>query len=164
MKHPIGQTRNGVEVYVDLIQSQAAKHIAQQPRLLSLVTEALPQTTLRNAAASIEHDMGRVIGYSFVVETTSTDGVFYAQLLRDNTYIRFIKSGKPLSTQYLSMVLQKDKSGSYELLDVWLGRLNPARPGTADETAESKPYWATHAMILGNESLQLRTITKECPY
>ncbi len=164
MKHPIGQTRNGITVYVDLIQSQAAKHIAQQPRLLSLVTEALPQTTVRNAAASIEHDMGRAIGYSFVVETSSTDGIFYAQLLRENTYVRFIKTGKPLSTQHLSMILHKDENGAYELYDVWLGQLNPALPGTADETAESKPYWATHAMILGNEPLQLRTITKECPY
>ena len=164
MKHSIGQTRNGMAVYVNLIQSQAAKHIAQQPRLLSLVAEALPQTTLRGAEVNIEHDMGRAIGYSFVVETAGTDGVFYAQLARNDTYIRFVKSGKPSSTQYLSMILHKDKSGTYELHDVWLGHLNPPHPGAADETAASKPYWAKHALILGSESLQLRTITKVCPY
>src|SRR5688572_11784888 len=164
MKHSIGQTGNGIEVYVDLIQSQAAKHIAQQPHLLSLVTEALPQAKLKDTSASIEHDMGRTIGYSPVVETKGTDGIFYAQLLRDNTYTRFIKSGKPLPTQHLSMLLQRDESGEYELRDVWLGHLNPALPGTDGETAESKPYWAAHAIILGNESLQLRTITKQCPY
>jgi len=164
VKHPIGQTRNGIAVYVDLIQSRAAKHIAQQPHLLGLIAEALRQTTLRGANAMIEHDMGRAIGYNFVVKTAPTDGVFYAQLLREDTYTRFVKNGKPLSTQYLSMVLHRNSDDSYELNDAWIGRLSPARPGTADETAESKAYWADHAIILGNESLQLRTVTKVCPY
>jgi hypothetical protein len=164
VRHPIGQTRNDIAVYVDLTQSQAAKHIAQQPHLLSLVAEALPQITLRGAEARIEHDMGRAVGYSFVVKTADSESVFYAQLLRDDTYTRFVKNGKPLPTQYVSMLLNRDESGEYALHDVWLGRLNPPRPGTADETAESKPYWATHAIVLGNEALQLRTITKVCPY
>ncbi len=164
MKHPIGQTRNGIAVYVDLIQSQAAKHIAQQPHLLGLVAEALQQTTLRGSDAKIEHDMGRVIGYNFIVKTTDSDTIFYAQLLRDDTYTRFVKNGKPLSTQYLSMVLHLGEDGDYQLTDAWIGRLSPPRPGTADETAESKSYWASHAIILGNESLQLRTVTRACPY
>lgn len=164
MKHPIGQTRNGIAVYVDLIQSQAAKHISQQPHLLGLVAEALKSTTLKGADAKIEHDMGRAIGYNFVVKTTETESVFYAQLLRDNTYTRFIKNGKPLATQHLSMILHRSENGEYELSDAWIGRLSPARPGTADETAESKPFWESHAIILGSESLQLRTVTKVCPY
>ncbi len=164
MKHLIGQTRNGVAVRVDLIQSQAAKHISQQPHLLNLIAEALKQTTLRGADAEIEHDMGRAIGYNFVVKTTEADGVFYAQLLRDTTYTRFVKNGKPLSTQYLSMILRRNEDAEYELIDAWIGRLSPPRPGTADETAESKPYWSSHAIILGTESLQLRTVTKVCPY
>ena len=164
MKHPVGQTRNGIAVYVDLIQSQAAKHIAQQPHLLGLVAEALQQITPRGADTKIEHDMGRVIGYNFVVKTTDSDGIFYAQLLRDTTYTRFVKNGKPVSTQYLSMILRRNEDAEYELLDAWIGRLSPPRPGTADETADSKSYWATHAIILGSESLQLRTITRACPY
>lgn len=164
MKHPIGQTSNGIAVHVDLIRSQAAKHIAQQPHLLNLIAEALEQITLSGTDAKIEHDMGRVIGYNFVVKTTESDGVFYAQLLRDDTYTRFVKNGKPLPTQYLSMVLCRDEDGVYELNDAWIGRMSPPRPGTVDETAESKPYWSAHAIILGNESLQLRTITKVCPY
>jgi hypothetical protein len=164
VKHSIGQAGNGITVYVDLIQSHAANRIRQQPRLLGLVAEALQQTRLQDAQASIEHDMGRTIGYSFVVKTMGSDGIFYAQLLRGDTYTRFTKNGKPSPTQYLSMILHRDKNGSYELHDAWIGRLNPPLPGTAGETAESKPYWATHAIILGNETLQLRTITKVCPY
>lgn len=164
MKHPIGQSRNGIAVHVDLIQSQAAKHIAQQPHLLNLIAEALQQTTLHGDEAVIERDMGRAVGYNFVVKTTASDTVFYAQVLRDDTYTRFVKNGKPLSTQYMSMVLRRDKDAGYELVDAWIGRLSPPRPGTADETDESKPFWESHAIILGNESLQLRTVTKVCPY
>ncbi len=167
MKHPIVQSRNGAQVYVDLIQSQAAKHISQHPHLLGLLAEALQQITLRGADAILEHDMGHVIGYSFVIKTAGSnndDGVFYAQLLRDNTYTRFVKKGKPVATRYLSMVLRRDEDGAYELTDVHIGRQSPPRPGTADETAESKSYWDTHAAILGSETLQLRSITKVRPY
>lgn len=164
MKHPIGQTRNNIAVYVDLIQSEAAKHIAQQPHLLRLVAEAIQHITLRGPAAQIEHDMGRVVGYNFVIKATGSEGIFYAQLLRDDTYTRFVKHGKPLPTSYLSMVLQRDADGAYELNDTWIGRISPPRPGTANETAESKPYWTDHAILLGNETLQLRSITKVRPY
>ncbi len=164
MKHAIGQTQSGVVVYVDLIQSQAAKRIAHQPHLLSLVAEALQQATLHETDTRVECDMGRAVGYNFVIKAPGSDSVFYAQPLRDNTYMRFVKNGKPSSTKYVSMVLHQDKSGAYELDDVWLGRLRPPHPGTVDETAESKPYWATHAIVLTNELLQSATVTKLCPY
>ncbi len=164
MKHPVGQTRNGVPVYVNLIGSQAAKHIAQQPQLLTLAKEMLKQVAARGAEVSVEHDMGRLIGYNFVVATTDKDAIFYGRLLRDDVYTRFVKNGKPLSTHYLSMTLRKDSDDSYEMSDIWIGRLNPPRPGSANETAESKPYWSNHAFVLDSQPVQLQTVTKECPY
>src|SRR5256885_12271874 len=132
MKHPVGYTRNGMTVYVDLIRSRAAKHIAQQPHLLGLVEEVLRQTALQGPAINLEHDMGRVIGYSSVVSTTDADTVFYAQLLRDTTYTRFVKNGKPLPTPYLTIVLRSGEGkGSYELYDTWIGRLSLPLPGSA---------------------------------
>lgn len=164
MKHSIGQTRNGIAVYVDLITSDAAKHIAQQPHVLTLVAEAIQHITLRSAVAQIERDMGRIIGYNFVIQTTGPDGVFYAQLVRDATYTRFVKHGKPLPTTYLSMLLQRDKDGAYELNDAWIGHVSPPRPGAVNETAESKSYWSNHALILDGQPMQLQTVTKVCPY
>src|SRR5688572_12334778 len=134
MKHPIGHTRNGVPVYVDLIGSQAAKRIAQQPQLLALAKEMLEKTTVQGKETSIERDMGRLIGYSFVVATTEKDTILYGRLLRDDLYTRFVKNGKPLSTHYLSVTLRKGGNNHYELCDIWIGRLNPPRPGSANET------------------------------
>lgn len=164
MKHPVGQTKSGIPVYVDLIHSKAAEHIAGQPHLLGLVQEVLQETAAHEPEMSIEYDMGRVIGYNFVVDTTEKDTVFYAQLLRDDTYTRFVKNGEPRSTQYLTVVLKRDEEGNYELYDTWIGNVRPPRPGTANETPESKPFWTSHAVVLANQNLQARTVTKVCPY
>lgn len=165
MKHLVGITRNGIEVHVDLIYSEAAKNIAQQPYLLGLANEVLRAIAPRGAEFSIEHDMGRAIGYNFVVATKEADPIFYAQLLHDSIYTRFVKNGKPLATRYLSLVLKLNKEDrTYDLQDAWIGRLNPSRPGSSDETADSKPFWANHALVISNQSLQLNTVTKVCPY
>ena len=164
MKHTIGQTQNGVFVYVDLIGSQAAKHIAQQPYLLALAKEMVGKTKVQGTKASIEHDMGRPIGYNAVIQTTEKDIVLYGRRLREDIYTRFVKNGKPATTQYLSATLQRDSDNNYELCDLWIGQLNPPRPGSENETTDSKPYWANHAFLLDNQPVQLQTVTKICPY
>jgi hypothetical protein len=164
MKHPIGRTRNDVSVYIDLIRSQAAGYVSQQPRLLELIRGVLRQTTAQDPIIRIEQNMGRAIGYNFVVSTTDKDAIFYAQLIRDPLYTRFVKNGKPRTTKYLTIILNRDEDGEYELYDTWVGRLRPPRPGSDDETAESRAYWATHAFILDSQPIQSRTVTKTCPY
>lgn len=167
MDHLVGHTHDNIPVFVDLINSGAAKHISQQPHLLTLVAEALQRVTLDGVTITtkLEQDMGRSIGYDQVVETSETDAVFYAQLVKDNTYTRFVKNGKPLSTRHLAMILDYSKDNScYNLNGVWLGHLRPPRPGTPEETARGNQYWRNHAFIFDSQALQLRTMTKTCPY
>ena len=164
MKHPIGRTQNDITVYVDLIQSRAATNIAQHPHLLGLIKETLLQTKARGRTITIEHDMGRPIGYSGVVQTGEQDQILYAKLLRDEVYTRFVKNAKPAPSQYLTILLEHDDAGEYQLLDAWIGHTHPPRPGSQDETGDSRPYWANHAYIFEMQSLQLRTATKVCPY
>jgi hypothetical protein len=164
MKHLIAHSRNGAAIYVELVNSPAAARIAQQPHLLKLVKEVLEQTATHGADMCIEKDMGRSIGYSFVVETSEKDTVLFAQLLHDDTYTRFVKHSKPLSTQYLTIILRRDSDSAYEVRDTWIGRLCPPRPGGSDETDASRPFWANHAFIFEGQPLQLRTVTKKSPY
>lgn len=165
VKHHIGTSKNGIPVYADLIQSQTAKQVSRQPHLLTLVEEALRNMTLKGADIIVDHDMKRPVGYSFVVPTTDADKVFYAKLLRDPVYTRFVKDGKPLTTTYLTLtLLHHPNDNAYELLSVEIGRARPPRPGSPKETAESKPFWANHAYVLDKQSLQSTTITKVCPY
>jgi hypothetical protein len=165
MIHPICTTQDGIEIYVELIGSEAARSIAKQPQLLGLVKEALAGKKLTSAEMHFEHNMGRIVGYDFIVDTPSDDAVFYACVFREKTYTRFIKGGKPLSTKYVAMSLKRRADGSaYELYDVRIGRLAPPRPGLPNETAKSRQYWATHAFVHDNQILQPRTVTKTCPY
>lgn len=164
MKHPVGLTKDGAEVYVYLTAPKVGKRLAQQPHLLTLAKELLATVTLHGSEMYIEYDLQRHIGYDFVVSTTDADAVFYARLLKDDVYTRFIKNGKPTPTSFLTVILLQDDDKNYLLSDIWIGHLMPPRPGSPDETAASKPFWSTHALIMGDQPLQAQTLTKISPY
>lgn len=165
MRHFVGNGSNGTKVFVDLIASEAGRHISRQPYLLRLLGEALQDIALHESTVVVEQDMGRDIGYNFVVDTSAADSIFYARLVGDKLYTRFVRSAQAHPTRYLAIMLHRQaQRGEYELDNAWIGRLAPPRPGGADETAESRHYWSTHAVIPGDQPLQLRTVTKVCPY
>ena len=164
MKHLIGESQNGIPIYVQLIGSQAGESIARQPQLLSLAKEMFAKVMLRGTKINLEYDMDRPVGYDFVVETSAKDTILYGRLLKDDVYTRFVKNGQPQPTNYITVTLLQSSNDNYELSDIWLGRLMPPRPGSENETADSKSYWSSHALILDNQRLQLQTMTKTCPY
>ena len=163
MKHPLGQTKNGVEVHVDLIKSKAAKHIAEQPYLTELLKTVLAAIEPTEQNLTIEHNMKRPIGYDFVIETSEKDAVFYAKLVKETNFTKFIKNGNPSATEYLTITLRRDDD-SYELTNIWIGRSTPALPGSDHETSDSASFWATHALVFANQPLQSQTLTRTCPY
>ncbi len=164
MKHPITSTQNGTAVYVDLIKSPAALHIAQQPYLLGLIKELIRHRQVDGETLSIDHDMGRPVGNALVVETSDKDVVIYAQRVREDMYTRFVKNGSPKQSPYVSVILRRDDDGEYELHDTWIGRLTPPRPGSGQETDDSLSYWQSHAYVYNHDAIQARTVTKVCPY
>jgi len=164
MKQPVGPTSNGKQVFVDLIHSQAAKHIAGHPQLIGHVAEALRQTTVKTAYLKFEYNLKRSIGYENVVPTAPAEKVVYAQTAHDGLYTRFTRKGNPSSTTYVSMALQQNEDGTYDLLDAWIGRIRPPRPGSDNETPASREYWANHAFLLDKQVLRPHTATETCPY
>ena len=164
MKHPVGLDQNGAEVYVYLTSSKVSKRLSRQPQLLALAKEMLAVVKLHGKKVCMEYDMQRQIGYDFIVKTTDKDAVFYACLAKDDVYTRFVKNGDPIPTNYLTLILEQADDKGYELSDVWIGRFVPPRPDSVDKTAESKPYWSNHALILGDQPLQTQTLTRTCPY
>jgi len=166
MKHLIGRTHNHTEVYVNLIGSLAGASIARQPRLLALIKDVIRQTDISGDHLRFDRDMGKAVGYSYVVETGEQDNVVYARRVHDSIFTRFVRHGTPKVTQYVSLVLQKDADGKYELQDAWIGPLCPPRPGAelASDQSASRSFWANHAWLLNDEPVQPRTLTKVCPY
>lgn len=163
MMHHVGNTRNSIPVHVDLIGSPAAKHIAVQPRLLTLAKEALLKLSTRGLKDVVECNLGRTIGYSAIVSTSSNDAVFYAQALNEQVYTRFVKNSKPVATSYISLRLKKADT-TYVLHDVWIGQAAPPRPGEEDEVDESKVFWTNYAYVYTSQPLKMRSTTKTSPY
>lgn len=158
--HHIGTTKNGAEVYVNLIKSEAAVHIAHNPQILALTKEMLAKSTVTGKTANIEHDFGRTVGNSEIVETTPKDTIVYAKRLRYDSYNRFVRKRQLSPSSFVSLSLVKTENGEYELVNAWIGRQTPA----FTETEASKLYWANHAIVLEGQQLQLRTVTKDAPY
>ncbi len=164
MKHLVSHAQANVTVYVDLIHSLAAKRVSQQPQLLTYASEVIQQEGFVPTEAILEYDMGRQIGFSPIMETTGEDKVFYARLVKDDIYTRFVKSSQSNPTQIVTLCLKQTDNGNYELYDLWLGRAYPPRPGSDDETGNSKAFWLKNAFMFDNQPIQTSTITKTCPY
>jgi hypothetical protein len=163
-KHPIAVTHNGTAVYVDLVTSRVSGYIAQQPHVLTLIKELIAALSVTEATATFEYDFGRPIGNTDIITTTEKDSIVYAKQPKQDVYTRFVRRRLPTPSNHITIILRKDSAGDYELQDAWIGRLAPPRPGSSNETSQSRDFWATHAVILEGQNIQARTLTKECPY
>ena len=163
-KYDLTQSGNGCEVYINLISSSAGLTIKRQPHLLQLVKEVVAKKKLSGPRVLVEQEMGRVIGNSDVVVTTEKDTVFYAQPHKKDVFSRYVKNRSVLPSTQLTIVLQKDEEGSYEIIDTWVGANIPPFPGDSNEADDSRSYWETHALVVDTQVIQPKTITKTSPY
>lgn len=162
--YAITTSANGKQIYANLMQMPLAGNISRNPHLLRLTEEALESVQLTGPGMQLEHDMGRTVGYSELVDTVDNDAVFYACQTKTSGYTRFVKNGKTEATQRITMVLVCDEDGDYELQNIWIGNAYPPAPGEPGETADSKAFWQNHAVLYNGQSLVSNTVTKTCPY
>lgn len=160
----IGQTKNGKTVYVDTQGSHAATHLADTLNLLELVQEAITGIVLNKDNTYVDKDMGRVVGLSDLVETNETDKVLYAKRLNRDNYTRFVLNRQAEPTNFVTLVLRKDSEDNYELWSAWIGRAVPQFPGDEFETPDSRPFWQNHALVWGNQIVQLNTEREDWPW
>lgn len=163
-KHAIAVSRNGHNVYVNLIDSSAGQYLSRQPYVINLLREAVEDLEIKGNVYEVEHDMGRVIGQSYIVKTTDTDSIYYAQPYKNPTFSRYVKNRSPDPSTKLTILLAKDSDGEYEIQDTWIGPYSPPFPGDENTTARSRSYWQTHALVVDLQTVQAKTITKVCPY
>lgn len=164
IKHPVAATKDGTQVYVDLIKSPASTTISQQPHVVTLIREVLSTIAPQGKTSTIEFDFGRNIGNCEVVATTEKDHIMFAKPQGRDMFFRFVRRRQPEQTSFVTIVLKLDSDGDYELNDVWMGRDMPALPGSGGETDISKAYWETHAWVIEGFPLQNRTLTLTQPY
>jgi hypothetical protein len=163
-RYIVTESPGGYEVYVNLISSSAGHYLSRHPYVIRLIKEVIGPMKLTKSRMIIERDMGRIIGNTDIVETKDDDTIFYAQPNKKSVFSRYAKNRNPLPSRKLTIMLQKDSKGNYEVFDTWIGPSTPPFPGDENETAKSKQYWATHALANDSQSIQTKTITKICPY
>lgn len=163
-KFLLDETHDDYDIYVNLISSPAGHYLSRRPHIIAIISELLSGRTLRGARVVIERDMGRDIGTTDVVATSDSDTIYYAQPLKSDVYSRFAKNRYPQSSRLLTIIIEKDSDGNYEVIDTWIGSHHPALPGDENATAESKTYWKSHAFVQDAQVVQSKSITKTCPY
>lgn len=160
----LDETNSKYYVYVNLISSSAARYLSRRPHVIALIKELVSGKALRGDRVVIEQDMGRNIGNTDIVITDDKDTIYYAQPLKSDIYSRFAKNRYPQKSSMLTIVLVRDSDGNYEVTDTWIGRNHPAFPGDEHESAESKRYWQTHALVQDAQVIQSKSLISTCPY
>ncbi len=163
-KYAVAESRNGREVYVNLIASSAGRYLSRQPYVINLIKEVLVSKRLSGPEIVVEHDMGRIIGNTDIVATNEKDTIFYAQPNKKTVFSRFAKNRYPSPSPKLTIILKQDSDGNYEISDTWIGPSSPPFPGDEKATPVSKQYWLTHALVADAQMIQSKSITKICPY
>lgn len=162
--YAVGVSRNGRQVYVGIINSAAGRYFSRQPYLIAIAKSIVETLDLTEKECTLTQDMGRNIGHTNVVTTDSKDAIFYARLLKQTQMLRFVKSRSMALSSELSITLNEDNEGNYELTDAWVGSARPPFPNASNATEDSKEYWRTHALTEGSESIDLQSRTRFCPY
>lgn len=138
--------------------------MSRRPYVIALIKELLSTNVLRGERIVIEQDMGRDIGTTDVVSTSDKDTIYYAQPLKSDVFSRFAKNRFPQVSSMLTVIVEQDADGNYEVSDTWIGGNHPAFPGDIHETIASKKYWQTHALVHDAQAIQPKSLTKSWPY
>lgn len=160
----LDETNADYDIYVNSIESPAGQYLSRRPYVYGLIRELLANRKLRGSRVVIEKNMGRNIGTTDIVATTDKDNIYYAQALRSDVYTRFAKNRYPQVSDTLTVILERDSDGNYEVTNIWIGSSHPAFPGDEHATKESFDYWKTHAYVQDAQIIQSKTLTKVCPY
>jgi hypothetical protein len=163
-KFRLDETHDGYYIYVNSISSSAGHYLSRRPYVYALIKELLSTHKLRGDRIIIEQNMGRDIGTTDIVSTTEKDTIYYAQPIKSEVFSRFAKNRYPQVSNMLTVVIDRDNEGNYEVSDAWIGGNHPSFPGDQFATADSKSYWKTHALVQDAQVIQPKSLTKICPY
>lgn len=152
------------KVYVNLISTSVGQYLSRRPQVIALIKELLVARELSGAHMIIEQDMGRNIGTTDVVVTSEHDNIYYAQPVKTEVFSRFAKNRNAQVSPMLTVIVEQDNTGDYMVSNAWIGAYFPPFPGDVHETTQSKTFWQNHAMVHNAQAIQLKTVTKECPY
>lgn len=156
----LGQLASG-EVVVD----REISHIHGE--IEALLQEALARVCSRNQGLIVEEvDFGKVIGVTTRVLTLPDDQILFAIRPGRQGYSRFVVGRQPEPCSALTVVLKKsvDVEDIYILSTAYVGTPAEPEPWDLKATPQSLPFWQTHALLWGSESIIPGTDTDQCQW
>ncbi len=165
MKKFVVKTKNGFDVYVDMETSHAATHLQKHPNLFEIAKKILSGCEVTSDELRFETDTGVIVGDTDLVRTEEGDDVFYAKRPNREKYSRFVRGKKAATTTLVTIDVRKSGEGEYDLYTTYVGGIVPSFPtGKEDANYEQRQFWATHALVAGNQDILSETVTTECPW
>lgn len=154
----LGISADGESVFLDSMNTHIDYHLLETPNLIDLVVEVLPSISVMNKRqVVVERDLGRIVGTTNLVETTSKDDIIYAKRIGRESYSRFARNRDPIQCRSIVVVLRKGDSGYY----LWTAMCAKLLP--KDAWIEGYLFNRTHAMAFNENLVQLDTVTKSRP-
>lgn len=160
----IGKSKNGCDVFADLESSHAATHFNDSPKLFDAVKKVIPLIALDKEKVRVEIDTAEVVGTSDLVETHQGDEIVYAMRPYRDRYSRFVKNRLAEETSWIVLSFERLNQEQYKLYTAFVGRLTPSFPGGDFMPEMSNEFWATHALVLGNQEVIPGSETDVCPW
>ena len=130
-----------------------------------LLREAISRADLGNQAfMKIRIDMGRIVGVSTCVETTSDDQIVFARRINRKGLTRFVRGRKAEDCSAIILILKRIEPNGYLLITGFVGDSAEPEPWDEKASAQSVEFWSTHALIWGSEEIHPETETVNCPW
>ena len=161
-KEIFAKSVNGINIYIDRVNSHALTHFTHSPQLADEVREVIAKLNIKEELR-IEHDTGKMIGLTDLYETNEGDEIVYAKRVLRDTYSRFVKNKEPQQTSWLTLHIKK-QDDEYFLYTAFIGRSTPSFPGGDYLPEQSKSFWSTHALVWGTQEVVPATETSVSPW
>lgn len=156
------ESANGMDVYVDVPNTNIGLHIIENPNLVELVKEVVEQSQIEGKKVALEVDLGRVVGSTSMVEITEEDEVVYAKRLDRDKYSKFVKNRELTPTSKIVVILFQEDYG-YLVWSAWCGELLPQEPDGNGGMRTSREFKRTHALVYDPSIIQSGTEATKKP-
>ena len=163
------ESKNGVKVKYDTVNSHAVTHFEDTPHLKELVKEVVSNIILEGQEVASHIDVGRVVGTCDVVDVDETDEIVYGKRKNrdDDGLVPFKKSwqGEPCSKVAVHLLPQTENT--YILSSAWIGTFgedDEPFPESLNANERSVNFWNQHAFVYGSQEITEGTETTARPW
>lgn len=147
------KTADGIVVDID------REHMKMHESVMPFLKQIIPTLVLEDQGfVKTAIDMGRIIGVTDCVETTSYDDIVYAKRPGRPGKTRFVLNRTQQPSSHVTVILKR-VGRRFKLLTSFIGKvaekeLFDKSIRTPDEYMQAKHFWDNHALVWGSQEVE----------